>query len=45
MMLTRASTLGRGSFFLSRGTFKMKYLEIEGTAVHQSIKNTEVKKK
>lgn len=42
---TCASVLGRGSFFLSRGTFKMKYLEIEGTTVHQSIKNIEVKKK
>ena len=42
---TCASVFGRGSFFLSRGTFKMKYLEIEGTTVHQSIKNIEVKKK
>lgn len=34
--------LGR-EFFL-RGTFKLKYLEIEGTTVHELLKNIEVKK-
>lgn len=37
--------VGRGSFFLSRGTFKLKYLEIEETTAHWSIKNIQIKKK
>lgn len=38
---------GERKFYLGRGTFKVNYLEVEWTIVHQSIKNrnTEVEKK
>lgn len=39
--------VGERKFYHDRGTFKMKYLEVEGTTVHHSIKNKniEIKKK